>query len=248
MRISVIQMTPTPDLQRNVDQARALLTACIREDRPDMVCLPECWTCIGADAATTRASAEALPTPGSGGRGGTAYEFLRGIAREHGIAVHGGSIGELDDGRLFNTTVAFDREGRETARYRKIHMADFTGPDGTRYGESDLYGAGDRTVVFDAGELKAGCAICYDLRFPELFHALRRDGAELIVLPAVFTLHTGKDHWETLLRARATRSSATRGATSSPRPRTAPAGPPRASTGSSPPRCGARSPSCSTAS
>jgi nitrilase len=105
--------------------------------------------------------------------------------------------------KLFNTTVVFDPAGREIARYRKIHLFDITGPDGTGYRESALYGSGDALVTFEAGGVRFGCTICYDMRFPEQYLALRRAGAEAILVPSNFTLMTGKDHWEVLLRARA---------------------------------------------
>ena len=104
---------------------------------------------------------------------------------------------------MFNTTVAFDPNGTEIARYRKIHLFDIVTPDGAGYRESATFGAGDEVVTYQANGVTVGCAICYDLRFAELFLALRRAGAELIFLPAAFTLLTGKDHWETLIRARA---------------------------------------------
>ena len=146
-------------------------------------------------------AAETLPEPGASG--GLAYEFLRGVAKGAGIHVHGGSMIEQGAGKLFNTTVVFGPEGAEIARYRKIHLFDITGPDGTGYRESALYGAGDALVTFMAGGVKFGCTICYDMRFPEQYLALRRAGAEVIMVPSNFTLMTGKDHWEVLLRARA---------------------------------------------
>ena len=117
--------------------------------------------------------------------------------------MHGGSIGELAGEKLFNTTLVFSPEGEELARYRKIHLFDITTPDGQGYKESNTYGAGDAVVSCNVKGLKIGLAICYDLRFPELFLALRRQAVDLILLPAAFTLQTGKDHWEVLLRARA---------------------------------------------
>jgi nitrilase len=117
--------------------------------------------------------------------------------------VHGGSIAERAGDRLFNTSLVFDAEGSEIARYRKIHLFDITTPDGTGFRESSTYGSGDAVVSFPLGDMRIGCAICYDVRFPELFLALRRAGAELIFLPSAFTLQTGKDHWEVLIRARA---------------------------------------------
>lgn len=201
MRVTVIQMNPGQDKEANILEAGALIAAAAEADRPDIVCLPEMWTCLGGDRPQKMSQSETLPR--RGGEGGAAYEFLRREARTRGIVVHGGSMGERDGDRLYNTTVAFGRDGLELARYRKIHLFDITTPQGAVYGESEIYGAGDRVDTYDAGGVRVGCAICYDIRFPELFLALRRGGAELIFLPSAFTVETGKDHWETLVRARA---------------------------------------------
>ena len=204
MRVSVIQMEPGHDKVANIAQARGLLDAAIAGDAPDLVSLPEVWSCLGGDAATKLDAAEDLPPPGSNAPGGPAYEFLRGLARERRVHVHGGSIGErAGDGRMFNTTLVFDPTGNEIGRYRKIHLFDITTPDGTGYRESATYAPGRQVVTCAIGGLTVGLAICYDIRFPELFGALRGAGAELVLLPAAFTLLTGKDHWEVLIRARA---------------------------------------------
>jgi predicted amidohydrolase len=203
MRVSVMQLNAGADKSENIAQARRLFEAAHAADAPDLLALPEMWSCLGGDRATKFASAEALPEEGSGEAGGEAYEFLRGVACGLGVAVHGGSIAERVGERLFNTTVVFDRDGRELARYRKIHLFDITAPDGMGYRESATYGAGDAVVTVALGGVTLGLSICYDLRFPELFLALRRAGAELILVPAAFTLQTGRDHWEVLLRARA---------------------------------------------
>jgi nitrilase len=202
MRVSVVQTNSGHVKADNIAQARALIEGAMT-DRPDLIGLPEVWTCLGGDRAAKFEQAEALPVPGSNEPGGAAYEFLRGIARSQHIHVHGGSIVERAGDTLFNTTVVFDPQGRELARYRKIHLFDIVTPDGLGYRESATFGAGSEIVTYEAGGLKIGCAICYDVRFPELFLALRRAGAELIFLPAAFTLQTGKDHWEALIRARA---------------------------------------------
>jgi deaminated glutathione amidase len=203
MRISVLQMSPGADKARNIDQARALIEAAVCADRPEMVALPETWAHLGGDRAGKFADAEVLPPRGSNETGGAAYEFLRQAARANRIYVHGGSIAESGGARLFNTNLVFDPDGREIARYRKIHLFDIVTPDGQGYRESSTYGAGDEIVTVQAAGVKLGLAICYDLRFAEMFLALRRAGAELIMLPAAFTLQTGKDHWEVLIRARA---------------------------------------------
>jgi predicted amidohydrolase len=201
MRLTVLQMSPRADKPENIAQAAGLLDRAIAAEKPDLVALPEMWTCLGGDRAAKFAAAEILPAPGE--TGGPAYEFLRGVAVAHKIHVHGGSIAELAGEKLFNTTVVFSPDGAELARYRKIHLFDITTPDGQGYRESAVFGGGDQVVCCEIGGLRVGLAICYDLRFAELFLALRRQGAELIILPAAFTLQTGKDHWEVLLRARA---------------------------------------------
>jgi deaminated glutathione amidase len=207
MRVSVVQMNPGSDKDANIAQASRLIDGAVAADRPNLVSLPEMWTCLGGDRGVKQTQAETLPPTGSNEAGGPAYEFLRRTARERGIHVHGGSLGEKygenGETRLFNTTVVFDPQGAEIARYRKIHLFDITTPDGHGYRESASYGGGDQVVTFEAGGLRVGCAICYDLRFPELFLALRRSGAELIFLPSAFTVPTGRDHWEVLIRARA---------------------------------------------
>ena len=179
MRVSVIQMNAGHDKARNIAQARSLMDGAIAADRPSIVALPEMWTSLGGDRASKFAAAEALPPIGSNEPGGEAYEFLRGIAREHRIHVHGGSLAERAGETLFNTTVVFDPSGRELARYRKVHLFDIATPDGTGYRESATFGSGGEIVTYEAGGVKVGCAICYDVRFPELFLALRRAGAEL---------------------------------------------------------------------
>ncbi len=144
------------------------------------------------------AAAEPLP-------GGAAYAAMQTLARTHRVWVHAGSMLERIPGesRIHNTTVVFDREGREAARYRKLHLFDIVAPDGHAHRESATVKPGDDVVLYDLEGLTVGCTICYDLRFSELFVALAQGGAEVIVVPAAFALLTGKDHWEVLLRARA---------------------------------------------
>jgi deaminated glutathione amidase len=203
MRVSVLQMNSGHDKAENIAQAGRLIDAAVTADRPHMVSLPEMWTCLGGDRAAKFSQAEELPAPGRNAPGGPAYEFLREAARGQGIHIHGGSLADRAGERLFNTTVVFDPNGGKIARYRKIHLFDIVTPDGTGYRESAVYNGGTDLVTYQADGVTVGCAICYDIRFAELFLALRRAGAELIFLPSAFTVQTGKDHWETLIRARA---------------------------------------------
>ena len=207
MRISVIQMSPGSEKLANIAQARRLIDECMSSDRPDLIVLPEVWSCLGGSRETRIGAAETVPPMGANEVGGEAFEFLRSAATTHGVHIHGGSIGELDGDRLLNTSLLFNPDGRLVARYSKIHLFDIITPDGVGYRESDLYRAGQDIVTTAVsgtfGAVRIGLAICYDLRFGELFHRLRSDGAELVVLPAAFTAETGEAHWEALLRARA---------------------------------------------
>jgi len=203
MRVSVIQMNPGANKADNIAQARRLIDQAVTQDRPDIVSLPEVWDSLGGDRATRAANAEVLPARGSNEPGGEAYEFLLETARAADVFVHGGSIIEQGPEKLFNTTVVFNPDGTEMARYRKMHLFDIVAPDGIGYRESAAYGAGDEIVTYEAAGVQVGCAICYDVRFPDLFWKLREAGAELIFLPSAFTLATGRDHWEALIRGRA---------------------------------------------
>jgi predicted amidohydrolase len=203
MRICILQMTPGQDKSENIAQAQALVDDALKDQKPHVIGFPEVWTCLGGSVKTRLDNGEDLPDPRSGDDGGPAYTFLRDIALRNRIYVHGGSIGERFRGKLANTTVVFNPTGNEIARYRKIHLFDVSTLDGTGYRESADYIPGDSLVSFNVDGMKIGCAICYDIRFPNMFWSLRSAGVELIFLPAAFTLQTGKDHWETLIRARA---------------------------------------------
>ncbi|MFN8983125.1 MAG: nitrilase-related carbon-nitrogen hydrolase, partial [Alphaproteobacteria bacterium] len=160
MRVSVIQMNQGSDKAANLAQAEALIEAAVASDRPGLISLPETWTNLGGGRDARMAAAEVLPTPGA--EGGPAYELLRGLARRHGMTVHGGSIIENGGEKLFNTTLVFGPDGVEIARYRKIHLFDITAPDGTGYRESALYGGGRDLALFDADGIRFACTICYD--------------------------------------------------------------------------------------
>lgn len=198
MKCSLVQMNSIGDKARNIAMARALIEQAVAEESPDWVLLPETFDWAGGTAAQRLAAAETIP-------GGPAYAMCQEMARTHRIFVHAGSINEKVPGedKVYNTTVVFDRAGEPVARYRKIHLFDVTTPDGVEYRESAHVAPGDAVVTYDCEGVTVGAAICYDLRFPELFQALARKGAQLIALPAAFTLQTGKDHWEVLIRARA---------------------------------------------
>ena len=161
----------------------------------DLVALPEMFNVLGApeDVLNNR---EPLPGPTS--------EFLAVKAREHGIYVHGGSIPITipDSRKAWNTTLLFDPQGELIAQYRKIHLFDIDVSGQVTENESSRFGAGDAMVACETAHGVMGLTICYDIRFPELYRALTLNGARVIFHPSAFTLYTGKDHWEALIRAR----------------------------------------------
>ncbi|MBL8805673.1 MAG: carbon-nitrogen hydrolase family protein [Rhodospirillales bacterium] len=198
MKVSLIQMNSVDDKAKNLAEATRLIEEAVRVEKPDWILLPETFDFIGGTTAEKRAAAETIP-------GGPTYRMMQDLAKKHRVFIHAGSISEKIDGdeRIHNTTLVFDRDGKEIARYRKIHLFDVVTPDGTEYKESAAVKPGDAVVTYDCEGVTVGCAICYDLRFPDLFQALAAKGAAVIALPAAFTMQTGKDHWEVLCRARA---------------------------------------------
>ena len=129
-------------------------------------------------------------------------EALSAWARENRIWLAGGSVPEREGEKLYNTCFVFDDRGELRARHRKIHLFDIDAP-GMRFRESNTFTPGQEITVFDTPWGKMGAAICFDVRFPELFRAMARRGARLILLPAQFNMTTGPVHWESTLRIRA---------------------------------------------
>ena len=195
LEVAVLQMNSGDDARANIAAALDLIDRAAAAGAR-LVVLPEVWPYLGPDEAN-RAHAETIPGP--------ITEQLAARAHRHGIYVHGGSIYETRPGDpgLYNTSVVIDPRGEIIARYSKIHMFDVVLDGVEQYKESATVTPGDEIVVVEIDGIQVGLAICYDLRFPELFRILALQGAEAIVLPAAFTLTTGKDHWETLIRARA---------------------------------------------
>lgn len=126
------------------------------------------------------------------------------MAKKTGTFLIGGSIPERGEhGKLYNTCLVFDRKGEQIAKFRKLHLFDIDIPGKVAYKESDTFGAGNKIVTFDTEYCRIGLGICYDIRFPELGALLAKQGAQVLVYPGNFTVHTGNLHWEYLLKARA---------------------------------------------
>jgi predicted amidohydrolase len=199
LAIAAVQFNPKDDKSANIDTALTLIDHAASSGAR-LVLLPEVWTYMG-DPARNAEMAESIP--------GDLTNRLAERARRHGIYLHAGTFVEAVDGdeRVRNTAVVFNPDGDIIATYRKIHMFDINlddgGSGGGQFQESATVAPGDEIVDFELDGVRIGLATCYDLRFPELFGILALRGAEVILLPAAFTMQTGKDHWEVLIRARA---------------------------------------------
>lgn len=193
-------MTTTSDHQHNLEAA-AKLASLASDAGSCLLCLPEAFSFIGTHHSQTTAQAEPLNGP--------RMEGYRSLARKHGLWLSLGGFHEAggEGGRVHNTHVLLDAEGATIAEYRKIHLFDVDVPNGPVLLESTYTAPGPaEAVVVDATEalgLKLGITTCYDLRFPELYTALARRGANVMLVPSAFTVPTGQAHWHLLLRARA---------------------------------------------
>ena len=201
IEVAAIQMSSQDDATANLERARALVLDAARRGAR-LVLLPENLAYMGADEGK-RAIVERLE-PADGRLART----LSMTASDAGVWLVAGGIPEDsgDPRRPFNTCAVFAPDGTLTARYRKIHLFDVDLPDGSRQHESASNTAGSEPVVVDVDGFCVGLSICYDLRFPELYRKLVDLGAQILVVPAAFTMITGKDHWHVLLRARAIES------------------------------------------
>jgi predicted amidohydrolase len=199
VRASAVQLNSNEDKARNVEIAERLVRRAAGEGA-ELVVLPEKFNLIGAPDQLV-AGAEPV--------GGPTLRWAGSLARELGVWLVAGSIVERVEGddRLCNTSALFDPDGAMRAAYRKIHLFDVE-VGGLTYSESDVEAAGDEIVVADAEEVRLGLAICYDLRFPELFRIMAVQGAQAFTLPSAFTVPTGRAHWEVLVRARAIENQA----------------------------------------
>ncbi len=191
---AAIQLSSNNDRQQNVAKALELIDeASARGAR--LVALPEMFNYYSSLKEMVK-NAEPVPGP--------TIDALAQKARANGLYILCGSIIEsAPDGKGFNTSVMVGPDGNILGVYRKINLFDVEIPGKVRYGESEYILPGNEMVTLDVDGWVVGLAICYDLRFPEIFATLASRGAEIVVMPTACTAYTGKDHWEVLLRARA---------------------------------------------
>jgi nitrilase len=196
--IAAIQMTSSHVVAENLAAAGRLLREA-KDAGAVLACLPENFAFIGLRDGDKLGVAEADGA-------GPAQQFLATTARELGLWILAGTINLRggSDGKVTNSSLLIDAQGRRVARYDKIHLFDVTIPGRQdEYRESATVVPGRKVVLADTPVGRLGMSVCYDMRFPELYRELVAQGAEWLAMPAAFTVPTGRAHWETLLRARA---------------------------------------------
>lgn len=193
IKLGLCQMAVSRDKGENLRRAQAALEQAARQGA-QLAMLPEMFNCPYENPC--------FPVYGEPA-GGETWQFLSRMARELGLYLAGGSVPELEGGKVYNTCYFFSPEGEELARHRKVHLFDIDVPGGQRFQESDTLTAGDQITVVDTPLGKIGLAICFDIRFSELFRVMGARGAQIILVPAAFNMTTGPVHWDLAFRSRA---------------------------------------------
>jgi predicted amidohydrolase len=197
-RVAAIQMASSPNLEANLFEVERLIKEAVHGGS-ELVVLPENFALMGLSEADKIGVRERAGE-------GRIQDFLAELAARHKIWIVGGTVPMEcpDPTKVYAACLVFDDQGRQVARYDKIYLFDVEiAASGERYNESTTIMSGQRDVVVDTPFGRLGLAVCYDLRFPELFRRLLDRGVQIVALPAAFTAYTGKAHWEILIRARA---------------------------------------------
>ena len=187
-------MPTVTDKMQNVRTAGIYLEK-IKDEKPDFVILPEMFCCPYQTQNFPVYAEE---------EGGPVWQQLSEYAKQYGIYLIGGSMPEKDaEGKVYNTSYNFDRQGKQIGKHRKVHLFDIDVTGGQTFKESDTLTAGDHDTVFDTEFGRMGVMLCFDIRFPELARMMVNDGAKAIFVPAAFNMTTGPAHWELSFRTRA---------------------------------------------
>ena len=193
LRIAQVQMSVTRNKDENIRRAARMIRQAA-EQGAELAMLPEMFCCPYENAAFR---------PYGEAEGGPAQQALSALACELGIWIVGGSVPELEDEKVYNTSYVYDSSGRQVARHRKMHLFDIDVEGGQHFMESDTLSPGNEVTVFDTPWGRMGLCICFDLRFEELSRLMTLQGAQIILTPAAFNMTTGPAHWELLFRQRA---------------------------------------------
>ena len=196
-KAAAIQMASGPNVKANLAEVEKLIRTAVQQEA-ELIVLPENFAIMGMTEQDKVNVAESAD-------GGMIQDFIAEQARVHGVWIVGGTLPIMSDNahKVYAASIVYDNQGEQVARYDKIHLFDVTiDSSNERYHESETTEPGSDVLVTDTPFGKLGVAVCYDLRFPELFRAMANQGMELCAIPSAFTAQTGKAHWESLIRAR----------------------------------------------
>lgn len=193
-KIALCQSSVANNKKRNLDNANKLISEAVLNGA-DIVALCEMFNCPY--------SGKYFSAYGENEANGETIVMLKAAARENDIYLIGGSIPEISENKIYNTSYAINPDGEIIAKHRKTHLFDVDIENGIRFLESEYLSPGEDITVFDTPFGRAGLCICYDIRFPEMIRSLVLKGAQIIFVPAAFNMTTGPAHWETLFKARA---------------------------------------------
>ena len=192
-QLALCQIKVTMDKKQNLAAAESMIREAAAKGSK-VIALPEMFNCPYSNKFFREYAEE---------EGGETTQFLSFLAKELGIYLVGGSIPELENGKVYNASYSFDKEGRLIGKHRKIHLFDIDVKGGIRFMESETLTPGENITILDTEFCKIGVAICYDVRFPELFRKMTLEGVKLVILPGAFNMTTGPAHWDLTMRARA---------------------------------------------
>lgn len=192
-QLALCQMKVAMDKQKNLETAGSMIREAA-EKGARVIALPEMFNCPYSNQFFREYAEE---------ENGETVRFLSSLAKDLKIYLIGGSIPELENDHVYNTSFSFNTEGEMIGKHRKIHLFDIDIKGGIRFMESETLTPGDTLTILDTEFCKIGVAICYDVRFPELFRKMTLEGVRLVVLPGAFNMTTGPAHWDLTVRARA---------------------------------------------
>ena len=193
MKIAQLQTHVYPEKPRSLAQVEAYMDK-VMPEKPDLVTLGEMFQCPYVTQNFPLYAEE---------EGGDTWQRLSQLAAKHQVYLSAGTVPELDGGKVYNTAYVFDRQGRQIAKHRKVHLFDIDVEGGQSFKESDTLSAGNQVTVFDTEFGKIGICVCFDFRFPELGRLMALKGAKLILVPAAFNMTTGPAHWQIMFRSQA---------------------------------------------
>lgn len=195
LRFGVLQLKVGKNKRENVENAIRGILNMVKESKPRVIALPECFNCPYGTKYFGEYS-ESIPD-------GYTCQILSHVAKEQGIYLIGGTIPEKDNGAIYNTCTVWSPTGDLIGKHRKMHLFDIDIVGGVRFKESEVLSAGNDFTMVNIDGVKVGIGICYDIRFEEMARIYRNEGCEILVYPGAFNMSTGPLHWELLARSRA---------------------------------------------